>query len=141
VTVSFGTAERSQACHELVTRTREGSVHPLGEVAAVSEADEATSRRASAFTLREHEVIAGWVSATSQHCWRAGIRLDRVFLDEALRVTLDPADEILWLVQWTGEDTVAVRAWPGVAELVPTIEAALVMIERAMCPHRRAANA
>jgi hypothetical protein len=85
-----------------------------------------------AFTDQDMEVIAAWEKAVQQYRLRIEIDNDHEFLPGALTITPAAADEPRWIVHRTPAGTVAVRPWPGVADVVPTVQEALDRIADAL---------
>jgi hypothetical protein len=85
-------------------------------------------RKAPAFTAREIELIVRWRDQAKERGLRTEIKLGHQYLSEALHVSLASPDEPRWLVHKTPDGLVAVRQWPGVAEIVPTLADALAII-------------
>jgi hypothetical protein len=75
--------------------------------------------------------MATWSQAMHRYGVRTEFNSGHEFLDEALHVTLGRTDET-WLVHMTPEGTVAVRLWPGLADIVPTVSDALAAISHAV---------
>jgi hypothetical protein len=69
------------------------------------------------------------------------INLGHAFLTEALHVIAPGTDDPCWIVHKTPDDAVAVRLWPGLADIVPTVDDALAVIARAIDPPARAGRA
>jgi hypothetical protein len=88
---------------------------------------------APAFSPEEHEFIGRWAEAVKPCGLRAESSADHRFLDEAVHVTGDSPDRGHWLLHKTAKGGVAVRLWPGVAEIVGTVPEALAVISRAEC--------
>ena len=89
------------------------------------------------FTAREQRAIAAWARHIARHGLHAGLTSSYRFLPEALHVrSLDTADPC-WLVHKTPDGDVAVRLWPGVAEIVPTLAEALDRIADAAARNPR----
>jgi hypothetical protein len=95
------------------------------------DADPFNGRKAPAFTAEEHELIAQWADLVKGLDLRTDIKRDYTFLDEALHITKGSTGELRWLVHKTPEGAVAVRQWPGLAEIVPTIAEAFAIIAAA----------
>ena len=85
-------------------------------------------RVAPAFAAREKTLIARWSARMRRRGVRAEIVTEYEFLAEALRVTLHAADECCWLVHKTPPGQVAVRVWPGTADIVTTVAEALAIV-------------
>ena len=87
---------------------------------------------APAFTPFEKAAIAQWAKTVD----RRGLCIEMVandgFLAEALHVTPRLGDEPRWLVHKTPAGAIAVRLWPGLAEIVPGIDDALAIISAAL---------
>lgn len=83
------------------------------------------------FAAHEKQLIAAWARYIARRGLHAGFTSSYRFLPEALQVrALDTADPC-WLVHKTPGGDVAVRLWPGVAEIVPTLAEALGRITAA----------
>lgn len=87
---------------------------------------------AAGFTAHEKRVIAAWSVTLRRRGVRTGIVTGHEFFAEALHITLHPAAEPTWLVHKTPAGAVAVRLWPGLAKIVPTIAHALADIRAAI---------
>jgi hypothetical protein len=87
---------------------------------------------APAFTPEELRVIAEWSVAMRRIGVSTRFDLGHVFLTEALNIVPTGADEPNWLVHKTPKGAVAVRRWPGVADIVPTVEQALAVVAQSM---------
>jgi hypothetical protein len=85
---------------------------------------------APAFTAGEIETIAGWAAPLLRFGVRAEINLGHAFLGQALHVLPTGPDEPWWLVHKTPDGRVAVRQWPGLATIVPTVAEALAQVTR-----------
>ncbi len=99
--------------------------------------DRFQARIAPAFAPHEAEVIAAWSATMRRRDVYTEINLSHLYLTEALHVLAGSADESWWLVHKTPDGEVAVRCWPGLAEIVPTIEDALYVVVREL-PAREA---
>jgi hypothetical protein len=94
---------------------------------------------APAFNAQEKTIITAW-SATIQHYGlRTEINSNHAFLAEALHVIAGADDEPSWVVHKTPEGQVAVRMWPGLADIVMTLAEALAIIAAAEAEARRRA--
>ena len=91
-------------------------------------ADSAEYPSAPAFTQRESDVIAAWSAGLKRPELHIEIRSDYEFLTEALHVGPGSGAEPVWLVHKTPEGRVAVRHWPGPADIVATLPDALAVI-------------
>lgn len=60
------------------------------------------------------------------------INHSHVYLSEALHVLPGSHDDPWWLVHKTPEGAAAVRLWPGLARIVPSIDEALAIITEAI---------
>lgn len=91
--------------------------------------------RAPAFTLHEHHVIAEWNEDVAAHDMRVETHagLFGIF-DEALLVSSRRGDDRIWLIHKTPAGRVAVRLWPGLADIVPTIADALAVVQTSTAP-------
>jgi hypothetical protein len=89
---------------------------------------------APAFTPREHGVIAALAAIARRRGMRVAIDTGFEFLEEALLVAPAAAADPEWLVHKTPAGAIALRRWPGVAELVATIAEALAIIGAAEAP-------
>ena len=83
---------------------------------------------APAFSSHEKAIIAEWSATIRQHGLRAEINSAHMFLAEALHVTSGSSDEPRWVVHKTPTGAVAVRLWPGLADIVMTLPEALEII-------------
>jgi len=93
------------------------------------DADGCAGRAAPAFTAEENGMIAAWSDAIQ----RRGLRIEtnsrfHASLDEVLLVFPHASDEPAWLLHKTPAGAVAVRWWPGVAQIVATVAEALAII-------------
>jgi hypothetical protein len=84
--------------------------------------------QAPAFDAHEKTLIAAWATTIARYGLGAGITSAHQFLAEALQVTPVDAAEPSWLVHKTPRGGFAVRLWPGVAEIFPTLAEALAVI-------------
>jgi len=97
---------------------------------------------APAFTPQEHGVVAGWADAMAEHGLRIEAHADLFEgFAEILMVSPTAHDEPLWLVHKTPAGDVAVRLWPGLADIVPTLAEALAMVIQGAARQRRRAAA
>jgi hypothetical protein len=96
------------------------------------DADASADRSAPAFTPQESAAIAAWSGEITRHGLHAEITSGYDFLKEALQVSPSSTDELLWLVHKTPAGAVAVRQWPGLADIVATIPDALRIITAAV---------
>lgn len=99
-------------------------------------------RQAPAFSAQDHVAIAAWAETMREHGVHTRIDRSHRFLDEAIHVTLGSADGLEWLVHRTPAGAVAVRLWPGLADIVATVPDALAIISAAVVraavrPHHR----
>jgi len=83
---------------------------------------------APAFTPQELDIIADWSVAMRRLGVSTEFDLGHLFLTEALHIVPTGADDPNWLVHKTTKGTVAVRQWPGLADILPTIEHALAIV-------------
>jgi len=96
---------------------------------------------APAFTIEEHALIASWAEQIRTSDLRIEFSSGYEFVTEALLVFPSGAEEPLWMVHKTPAGAVALRLWPGVAEIVPTVSQALAAMSEAMGKGRRAGHA
>ncbi len=89
-------------------------------------------RAAPGFERYEKSLIATWAARMHRRGARTEITTDHLFLKEALHVTPLRESDPAWLVHKTPDGTVAVRRWPGIAEIVPSLAAALAIVSRAV---------
>ncbi len=83
---------------------------------------------APAFAPHELDIIAAWSAAMRAQGVSTHFDLGHTFLTEALQIAPTGTDDPCWLVHKTPTGNVAVRLWPGLADIVPTIEAALARV-------------
>jgi hypothetical protein len=100
--------------------------------AATTLAPSAAYPAAPAFAPDDKAMIAEWSAAMRGRGVRAEIVANEGLLTEALHVTASAADESWWLVHRTPSGAVAVRLWPGIAEIVATVAEALAVIAAAL---------
>lgn len=84
------------------------------------------------FTAQELHVIAEWSVAMRRIGVSTEFYLGHLFLTEALHIAPTGADEPSWIVHKTPDGAVAMRPWPGLADIVPTMDEALSAVARAM---------
>jgi hypothetical protein len=92
----------------------------------------ATPPASPRFTLLERHIIAEWSAAMQQQGVYTEINYGHAYLTEALHVIPREADETWWLIHKTPARTLAVRRWPGLADIVPNILDALVIVQHAL---------
>jgi hypothetical protein len=86
------------------------------------------------FTLEEKQCIADWFSTVKSHGWKTELSVAHELLGEALHIIPPSGSTALWIVHKTDGDGVAVRMWPGIAEIVSSISIALKMVENNPVP-------
>jgi hypothetical protein len=85
--------------------------------------------RAPAFTQEQHEAIADWAVAMREHDLHVAVHAELFgHIEELLVVSAASGGRILWLIHRTPDGAVALRPWPGLAEIVQTVPEALAMI-------------
>lgn len=89
------------------------------------------------FSAQEHELISAWVDKMRNGGLRTEVTSEYKLIEEALVVIPWGETEPLWMVHKTPTGAVAVRLWPGPAEIVPTVAEALAMISIAADGHSR----
>ncbi len=99
------------------------------------------ARKSPAFTRHEHGIISAWTKTIEPTGLCTKIHSDHEFLTEALHVTNRDTGDILWLVHKTNDGAVAVRLWPGLADIVPSLTDALALITEAAELRHQAARA
>jgi hypothetical protein len=102
---------------------------------AVAEGNLSDGRKAPRFTPEERDLIAGW--AENRVIKGRGLQIETFsqlyeFLEEALLVSLSADSGHLWLIHKTPDGAVAVRRWPGLADIVPTMSEALAIVTSAV---------
>ncbi len=86
--------------------------------------------RAPAFTPEEHRVIAGWKVDSTTHDMRVEIYTELFgIFDEAILVSSREHGDQMWLIHKTPAGSVAVRLWPGLADIVETVAEALAVVQ------------
>jgi hypothetical protein len=85
-------------------------------------------RAAPAFAGRERALIRSWSSLMNRRGIRTEITRTHMFLKEALHVLPLRDRDSAWLVHKTPDGSVAVRRWPGIAQIVPTMSEALAIV-------------
>jgi hypothetical protein len=85
-------------------------------------------RAAPAFAGRERALIRSWSSLMNRRGIRTEITCAHRFLKEALHVLPLRDSDSAWLVHKTPDGAVAVRRWPGIAQIVPTMSEALAIV-------------
>jgi hypothetical protein len=96
------------------------------------DADPALSRIAPAFRPEEKPAIFEWARQIRRYGMRVEIRAGYKSLREAVLVIPQFAEEPLWLLHKTPEGAVAVRMWPGLADIVATVPEGLAMVSAAL---------
>ena len=89
-------------------------------------------RVAPAFLQEERQYIAEWQEEAAEHDIVAYFDASYDFLMEALSVSQGSRGGLRWLVHKTPEGAFAVRLWPGIASIVPTLPEALAKITAAV---------
>jgi len=84
------------------------------------------------FTAEEKWAIARWSAAMRPLGLSIDFAADHPFLREALHIKPELAEEPLWLLHKTPEGLCAVRQWPGLADVVATVEQALAIVAETM---------
>jgi hypothetical protein len=84
--------------------------------------------RGSVFTRDEQTLIASWWEKATRNDLRIEIKSGFDFIGEGLLVIPRGANEPLWMVHKTDTGAVAVRLWPGLAEIFSTLPEALAII-------------
>ena len=97
-----------------------------------SQANIAGICKSPGFSSQERDMITAWAETLSVRGLRIEITSAHQFLDESLYVMLGSTDDTGWLIHKTPEGTVAVRLWPGLADIVPTVTDALAVITEAV---------
>jgi hypothetical protein len=93
-------------------------------------ADFLTKRRtAPRFSRREKAFIDGWSLGVKVHGFRSQLASYPPFIVESLHVTIDGTDDPLWVVHKTPAGAFAARHWPGIADVVSTLQDALAIVE------------
>jgi hypothetical protein len=86
---------------------------------------------APAFTPDDRHCIAAW----SDRLRRLGLSVEfntgHRFLAEALHIASVATPERIWVIHKTPDNRVAVREWPGTADLVASLTDALVLVASA----------
>jgi hypothetical protein len=103
-----------------------------GAIAGAAGTTAARRAVAPAFTVREKSAIATWSGGMRRRGARTEIATGYEFLSEVLLVRLRAADEPCWLVHKTATRRVAVRLWPGIADIVATVPEALAIVASAV---------
>jgi len=85
-------------------------------------------RTSPAFTLEEHATIQHWSAQMRPRGLRTEVNWRHEFLEEALQITPRFEHEMRWLVFRAADGGYGVMLWPGLATIVPTLEAALDMV-------------
>jgi transcriptional regulator with XRE-family HTH domain len=80
------------------------------------------------FTAAEKEIVATWSESILQYELEVYYDDSYQFIQEALCVCRSPADDLRWLVHKTPDGDIAVRQWPGLAEIMATLPEALRFI-------------
>ncbi len=88
--------------------------------------------RSPGFSPQESDAIAAWSAEMQGLGVTTEITVGHTFLSEALHVMREPADEPWWIVHKTPDGACAVRLWPGLADIVPTVPRALSIIAQAV---------
>jgi hypothetical protein len=90
--------------------------------------------KAPPFTPEQHAAIADWAAAMREHRLLVTVKASMFrHFDEMLVVSAAADGEILWLAHRTPAGAVAVRPWPGLAEIVQTVQEALAVIAAWAC--------
>jgi hypothetical protein len=89
-------------------------------------------RAAPPFAGRERALIRSWSALMERRGIRTEITRAHMFLKEALHVLPLRDSDSAWLVHKTADGAVAVRRWPGIAQIVPTMSEALAIVGGSM---------
>jgi hypothetical protein len=113
-----------------------GYNQPSAPSGGVVSAGSVAGAHAPAFNAQEKAIIAAWSATIQPHGLRAEISSDHTFLKEALHVTAGSAEQPRWVVHKTPAGAVAVRLWPGLADIVTTLPEALDIVADAEAKRR-----
>lgn len=86
----------------------------------------------SSFTPEDIQLISRWSETLGNYGLQAEITHGHRSLGSAFIVRPVGDTEPLWMMHKTPDGACAIRLWPGLAEIVPTIPDGLAFIERAM---------
>ncbi len=87
---------------------------------------------APAFTPSEKRLIAAWSARMRRRGTVCEFNFAHPYLSEALHIMPGSADDPWWLVHKTPAGGFAVRLWPGVATIVPSVAEALALVAGAI---------
>ncbi len=87
---------------------------------------------APAFTSVEMDIIAEWAATMRPH--GVGVEIDRShrYLAEALHIIPGGGAEPLWMLHKTPDGGVALRVWPGIADIVLCVGDGLGIVTRSI---------
>lgn len=80
------------------------------------------------FTREDRETVTAWLDQMTRCGMSVEITTRHAFLAEALQIVSVSTEERLWLIHKTPDGRAAVREWPGIATIVPTIADALSLL-------------
>jgi len=84
------------------------------------------------FDPDERIAIAAWLDDLKDDRFRAELTTESPFLTEALYICALADDEPRWIIHKTRDGRFATREWPGLADIVMTIEECFADVSEAM---------
>jgi hypothetical protein len=83
------------------------------------------------FLPADKKQVIVWSAEMRHRGFTAEFTTSHIYLSEAVQIGLDGDRLFSWLIHMTPTGAVAVRRWPGVAQIVPTMSDALAIVTAA----------